>query len=683
MAGVEYTNPPQSRNEAIIEDIITGTQYTDPPQSENEEILVSILNGTPYSKAPQSRMADLLLQLKDFIGEGGNLYEKHIPTVLSEKQLLPNDGNFYDIFVDGSKIVGVNSKTNTCFGIYDTTNDTKTVLGITPLGGDATDLPQDMSAFNDGGNGIQCRNVADVGDYYVVSLRTSSPKPSTDGTHLFGGIVFVSKSSKTVSKCYWLPYRVSRVTWDPVTELLAVGLQVDGLKFYSISGTTLTEVEFFPYEWTSGSPTNGRESQGGIFYTTPDNKRIFVNVGFGNGIRFYDVTDASNITFEGEFQLESWSDFEGRVVHTFSGVVQYPYLYATIAKQDKENPHANLDGILTIDITDLANPVALQFEHIKDGDARKWNGFGDTKPTEVREYRSVLYTNYENGYLVFEIDANGKSTHYCGKYEDFSIYGLDTDVDGSLWVGRVQNSQGYIVHIAEDVEWNILTSLTNATLSNSATKVKNEAPYTANVTANEGYELSTVTVTMGGVDITSTVYSDGIISISSVTGDLAITATATEIVEAYWSPLESTLGQYSGNHCTYTASGNNLSITMPGSNSGLKFTQAIESPTAKLKLMLIADSVSLSQPVQEAKSMVIGIYFYDANDQQLKNTNFITGSSTEQIPDLINGIKKSFSVADVGTATKITVYIRSWSSSDQQYYPIDFSATNLRIELYE
>lgn len=48
--GVQYSNPPQSRNEAILESIIEGTQYTDPPQS---------------------RMEDLLIQLKRVIEEGG------------------------------------------------------------------------------------------------------------------------------------------------------------------------------------------------------------------------------------------------------------------------------------------------------------------------------------------------------------------------------------------------------------------------------------------------------------------------------------------------------------------------------------------------------------------------------------------------------------------------------------
>ena len=52
--------------------------------------------------------------------------------------------------------------------------------------------------------------------------------------------------------------------------------------------------------------------------------------------------------------------------------------------------------------------------------------------------------------------------------------------------------------------------------------------YTTELTADSGYVLDTVTVTMGGEDITNEVYGDGSISISSVTGDVVITAIATE-----------------------------------------------------------------------------------------------------------------------------------------------------------
>lgn len=40
--GVQYSNPPQSRNEAILESIVEGTQYTAPPQSRIEDLLLQI-----------------------------------------------------------------------------------------------------------------------------------------------------------------------------------------------------------------------------------------------------------------------------------------------------------------------------------------------------------------------------------------------------------------------------------------------------------------------------------------------------------------------------------------------------------------------------------------------------------------------------------------------------------------
>lgn len=80
-----------------------------------------------------------------------------------------------------------------------------------------------------------------------------------------------------------------------------------------------------------------------------------------------------------------------------------------------------------------------------------------------------------------------------------------------------------------DIEtyYSISRSLTHCTLSNSATSVASGNGYTANVAASTGYTLSSVAVTMGGTDITSTVYSNGRISIPAVTGNVTITAVAT------------------------------------------------------------------------------------------------------------------------------------------------------------
>lgn len=72
--------------------------------------------------------------------------------------------------------------------------------------------------------------------------------------------------------------------------------------------------------------------------------------------------------------------------------------------------------------------------------------------------------------------------------------------------------------------YTVTNNLTNVTNSNSAGAVRAGASYTATLTADSGYDLGTVSVTMGGQDVAVT---NGVISISSVTGDIVITATAT------------------------------------------------------------------------------------------------------------------------------------------------------------
>lgn len=70
--------------------------------------------------------------------------------------------------------------------------------------------------------------------------------------------------------------------------------------------------------------------------------------------------------------------------------------------------------------------------------------------------------------------------------------------------------------------------LTNCVSSNSATSVEKGSSYSATITANEGYTLDGIVVTMSGTAITSSVVSGNAISIPEVTGNVIITATASE-----------------------------------------------------------------------------------------------------------------------------------------------------------
>ena len=97
----------------------------------------------------------------------------------------------------------------------------------------------------------------------------------------------------------------------------------------------------------------------------------------------------------------------------------------------------------------------------------------------------------------------------------------------------ISNVTGNIVITAKAIQitpstYTITNNLTNCNNSNSAEIVSANSKYSATITADTGYVLNTITVTMGGNDITSTVLNDNAITINSVTGNIVITATAIE-----------------------------------------------------------------------------------------------------------------------------------------------------------
>ena len=79
--------------------------------------------------------------------------------------------------------------------------------------------------------------------------------------------------------------------------------------------------------------------------------------------------------------------------------------------------------------------------------------------------------------------------------------------------------------------YSITNTLTDVENNNAASNIAGNSAYSAElVPAHSDYTITTITVTMGGTDITSTAYSDGAINIASVTGNVVITAAATQRV---------------------------------------------------------------------------------------------------------------------------------------------------------
>lgn len=74
----------------------------------------------------------------------------------------------------------------------------------------------------------------------------------------------------------------------------------------------------------------------------------------------------------------------------------------------------------------------------------------------------------------------------------------------------------------------ITNNLTNCTNSNTSSSISSGSSYSATISANSGYTMNTITVTMGGTNITNSAVSGNNIYISNVTGDIIITANATQ-----------------------------------------------------------------------------------------------------------------------------------------------------------
>lgn len=78
----------------------------------------------------------------------------------------------------------------------------------------------------------------------------------------------------------------------------------------------------------------------------------------------------------------------------------------------------------------------------------------------------------------------------------------------------------------EPTYYNVTTNLANASITPDIEQVETGTSYSATITANNGYELSSVSIMMGEENVTAFYYADGVITIDEVIGDIVITAVA-------------------------------------------------------------------------------------------------------------------------------------------------------------
>lgn len=145
-----------------------------------------------------------------------------------------------------------------------------------------------------------------------------------------------------------------------------------------------------------------------------------------------------------------------------------------------------------------------------------------------------IYINSGSGYQnMGTVEATGQKTldisDYTSQAGDYHI--KVTAIGTNFLESDYSNELNYT-----NVFYTVTNTLTNCTSNNSTTSIRKGSAYSATITANSGYQMkgATVSITMGGTDITETAYSDKTITISEVTDNIVINITAIAIVGPQW-----------------------------------------------------------------------------------------------------------------------------------------------------
>ena len=211
-----------------------------------------------------------------------------------------------------------------------------------------------------------------------------------------------------------------------------------------------------------------------------------------NGNRI--TENGKTVNFRGNNAASFIADFHGHT-HCFKADSLYRVIWS-------ESANANVGE--AYDAKRVCVPNVSYYRNNYYGDT---NFFGFTYSDDTT-YEKTINSGKDTAFVVNVVDLNNKIIYsFC--------YGAGVD--------RVISYGSKVYH-------SINNTLSHVVTDNESTSIEDGAAYTATLTADTGYILNSVTVTMGETDITSTAYSNGSISIASVTGDIVIKAVATKII---------------------------------------------------------------------------------------------------------------------------------------------------------
>lgn len=140
----------------------------------------------------------------------------------------------------------------------------------------------------------------------------------------------------------------------------------------------------------------------------------------------------------------------------------------------------------------------------------------------------------------FSTEITYNKSDVDGQRTSFNLITVDLD-NKIIYADNFGVGIDRMVSYAEDiVTYSITRNLTNCTSSSGVSEVIEGGNHTETITASIGYTMegATVMVTMNGVNVTSSVYSNGTINLTNITGNIVITVSAVEVpVASYTNQL--------------------------------------------------------------------------------------------------------------------------------------------------
>ena len=167
------------------------------------------------------------------------------------------------------------------------------------------------------------------------------------------------------------------------------------------------------------------------------------------------------------------------------------------------------------------NEVAAQYKDI----AKKVENVGE--PTQ-EQINAAIDKAIEDGKLTGG-GINSTAKNLLQTILQNAVYTTNQSANITALISALGNNEGGGGDTPTAKTYTITNNLTHCSNSNTSTSVNENSNYAATITPTESYTLTgaNISITMGGVDITSTAYNNGTINIASVTGNIAITITAT------------------------------------------------------------------------------------------------------------------------------------------------------------